>query len=96
MKKFLFLYYGRSEPTPEVSAAWKSWFATVGGSLVDSGSPLVAGRVITAAGANDAATDVLPAVGYSIVNAQDMDAAEKLLDGCPFVNSVQIYEALPM
>ncbi len=36
-----------------------------------------------------------PASGYSIVNAENIDAAEQLLEGCPIVDSVSFYEALP-
>jgi hypothetical protein len=34
--------------------------------------------------------------GYTIVNADNMDEAEKLLANCPIVTSVLIYEAMAM
>lgn len=34
--------------------------------------------------------------GYSIINAESIDEAEKLLDGCPFIDCVRIYEAATM
>ena len=36
-----------------------------------------------------------PITGYTIVNAENMEAAQKLLDGVP-IDGVRIYEALPM
>ena len=36
-----------------------------------------------------------PATGYSIVNADSLDAAEKLLVGCPS-SITRVYEAMPM
>lgn len=96
MRKFLFLYYGHWEPTPEAMSAWQNWFASVGDSLVDSGSPLGAGREVTHTGTREITPDMAPAVGYSIVNAENMQAAEKLLEGCPIITSVRVYEAMSM
>jgi hypothetical protein len=36
-----------------------------------------------------------PSTGYSIVNADSLDAAEKLLVGCP-APSTRVFEAMPM
>lgn len=47
-------------------------------------------------GVSDLSDDVAPITGYSIVSAADLDAAEKLLDGCPMSTGVRIYEAMPM
>jgi hypothetical protein len=96
MKKFVFLYYGMDEPTPEVMAAWGSWFESIGDKLVDGGNPFGAGRVVTKNGATDLSAAMKPATGYSIVNADSIDAAQKLLDGCPAHDGVQVYEALPL
>ena len=37
-----------------------------------------------------------PATGYSIVSADNMDDAVKLLADCPIVDSVRVYEAMSM
>lgn len=96
MKKFVFLYYGWEQPTPAIAAAWMSWFASLGGSVIDSGNPLGVGREVTRSGVRDLSADASPVAGYSIISAADFDEAEKLLEGLPFVDSVRIYEALPM
>jgi hypothetical protein len=37
-----------------------------------------------------------PATAYCIVNAESIEDAEKLLDGCPIIDSVRIYEGVTM
>lgn len=96
MKKFVFLFYGYAEPTEEVRAAWRDWFERVGAGFVDTGNPFGAGREITTGGARDLDSESSPISGYTIVQAASLTDAEKLLDGLPIVDSVRIYEALPM
>jgi hypothetical protein len=95
MKKFVFLYGSVGDQTPESMQAWMSWFDSIGGNLVDPGNPFGPGRVVTADGVTDAGDDQVVS-GYTIVNAESIEAAEKLLDGHPMVQGIRIYEALPM
>ena len=96
MKKFMFIYHGFMEPTPENKDAWMNWFGEIGGSIVDSGNPFGQGREVTPTGRQDLAMDAGAASGYTIVNADSMEAAEKLLENCPIETSVRIYEAMTM
>jgi len=96
MKKFVFLYYGWEQPTPAIAEAWMSWFASLGNKVIDSGNPFGSGREVTRTGVSDLSADSSPIAGYSIISAADFEEAEKLLEGLPFVDSVRIYEALPM
>jgi hypothetical protein len=96
MKKFVYLYHGYQEPSPAVMDAWMSWFGKIGDKLVDPGNPFGPGRQVTPAGSTDLTDDTSPATGYSIINAETIDEAEALLDGCPIISSVRIYEAMPM
>lgn len=96
MSKYVFLYQGAGEATDDVMAAWMGWFESIGDSLVDGGNPFGAGRQVTKNGTKDLSGDDSPLTGYSIVNAENMDAAEKLLDGCPIIDGVRIYEAMAM
>ena len=96
MKKFVLIYNGYQEPTPEVMSAWMTWFATVGDRIVDSGNPFGAGREVTTTGSRDITADPTRATGYSIVNADSMEDAERLLQGCPVTDGVRIYEAMAM
>ncbi|MGH8952678.1 MAG: hypothetical protein ACRDX9_14815 [Acidimicrobiia bacterium] len=97
MSKFVFLYKGLwPEPTPEVTGAWSSWFEEIGESIVDSGNPFGSGREVSGSGSADLPPGPESITGYTIVNADDIDAAEKLLANCPIVTSVLVYEAMPM
>ena len=96
MKKFVFIYHGWWETTPEVMKAWGDWFASVGDHMADSGSPFGPGTEVTPTGKRDVSSDLSPATGYSIVNADSLDDAVGLLDGCPIIDSVRVYEAMSM
>lgn len=70
-----------------------AWFEKVDPHTVDMGSPFVDGREV----AKDGKTVELdfsgvPLTGYTIVNAETMDAAQALLDGLPMIHSTRIYE----
>ncbi len=97
MSKFVFLYKGAwPEPTPEIGDAWTNWFAEIEESIVDSGNPLGPGREVTANGSNDLPLDPQSIAGYTIVNADNIGEAEKLLANCPIITSVVVYEAISM
>ena len=96
MKKFVYLYYGWGEHTPEVMEAWNGWFASVGDKFADTGNPFGGGREVTPTGTRELTPEMEPAVGYSIVNAESIDEAAKLLEGCPIINCVRVHEAMPM
>ncbi len=96
MKKYVFVYHGNWIYTDEMKAAWADWFAAVGDNMVDGGSPLGPGVEVTPGEMRDMSGDSSPAVGYSIFNAESMDAAVALLEGCPIVDSVRVYEAMSM
>ncbi len=94
MKKFIFLY-GDKSGGAGVKEDWQQWFAAIGASIVDNGNPFGDGREVTNTGTRDLDGDATPITGYTIVNAESMEAASKLLDGVP-IGSVRIYEALAM
>jgi hypothetical protein len=96
MNKYVFLYQGYNEPTQEIMDAWMGWFATIGDSIVDSGNPFAAGREVTPTGSTDLPLGPESTTGYTIVNAENMDSAQKLLDDCPIIGSVRIYETASM
>lgn len=107
MKKFILLYKGPATPmdqmTPEQSekqkAAWGEWLGKVNDALTDIGAPMAAGKAVVDDGTTTAASDLN---GYSIVQAEDMDAALQLVDGHPFLSdktgefSVEVFELLPV
>ena len=96
MKKFLMLSHGYVEPTPEIVAAWTAWFAKVADHIVDSGNPLGNCLEVTPTGSRELSPDQGAAGGYTILSAASRDEAERLLEGCPIITSVRLYEAMSM
>ncbi|MEX1038773.1 MAG: hypothetical protein WDZ96_07965 [Acidimicrobiia bacterium] len=97
MKKYMFLYQGMWDPTSqEMKDAWTNWFAEIGGSIVDGGNPFGEGREVTKDGTRDLPLEPGSTTGYTMIEAESMDDAEKLLENCPIVTSVRIYEAMSM
>ncbi|MEZ2390503.1 hypothetical protein AB6813_13320 [bacterium RCC_150] len=107
MKKFVVLYNAPTsaeaamgEATPEAAAEgmklWTDWAERAGDGLVDLGAPLGAGKIVGNSGVSEAETGV---GGYSVLQAEDMDGALKLLEGHPHFlmapeASIHVYETL--
>lgn len=97
MAKFVYLYTGgQMADTPETQEqaiqAWGAWFQTLGESVTDMGNPFGASTVV-----GGSATGGIG--GYSILEAESLDAASAKTAGCPVLasgGSVEVYEALAM
>jgi hypothetical protein len=76
---------------------WLTWFKKCGKALVDGGTPLGNGIHFTKRGSSKGKTEV---TGYSIVQAEDIDAVKALLANHPhFVlpkASIEVLEMMPM
>lgn len=97
MKKFLFTYHGMWEYTDEMKAAWGEWFDEIADSIVDGGNPLGDAHEVTADGETRRLTpDDAPAVGYTMIQADDVEEALELLADCPIIEKVRVYEAMSM
>ena len=97
MKKFMFLFQGIWDPSNnQMRDAWTEWFAEIGASIVDSGNPFGEGREVTSDGARDLPLESGSTTGYTIVEAESIDDAEKLLSNCPIITSVRVYETMSM
>lgn len=107
MTRFIYLYKGPATPmedfTPEQGAqqlaAWGQWMGNVGPALVDPGSPFGAGTAVSDDGSSPTHSDLN---GYTVVEADSLDAARSLVHKHPFLAegkgrfSVEIFELLPM
>jgi hypothetical protein len=96
MKKFVLLCYGFETPTDAIMQAWQNWFASIGDRMVDSGNPFRAGREITHTGTTELPVDRQAITAYMIINADNMDEAEKIAKACPIITSIRVYEAVTM
>jgi len=104
MAKFIYLYRGQTpDLTPEQGAermaAFGAWIEKVGTALVDGGSPFGSSAAVRDDGSEGAAGEL---IGYSVVEAADLDAAKALTEGLPFLAgrdgscAVEIFELLAM
>lgn len=91
MKKFMILHFGFEKPTPEVMERWKQWFASIADRQVDQGG-FGDGREISKAGVSALPFGPDSITGYNVIEAEDLDAAEKIASENPFVASVRVYE----
>ncbi len=91
MKKFALLHIGFEKPTPEIMQAWGAWFASIKEQTVDMGG-LMNGREITKDGTKELAFDLEAITGFNIVEAENMEAAEKMAQSCPFISGIRVYE----
>lgn len=99
MAKYLLVYHGGSMPETEdaqakVMAAWGTWFQNLGPALADGGNPVSQTRTISGGGVSDGG-GANPATGYSLIQADSLDAAVTLARGCPVLEggaSIEVAE----
>lgn len=96
MKKFVIFHYGFEMPTPEIMDAWSKWFESIGEKIVDPGSPLGNGREISRSGTKELPMGLDSLTGYTVINAESIEEAEKIAKSCPMITSIQVYEAMSM
>lgn len=66
-------------PSAEAAAAWNAWFDRLGDHLVDRGNPVFTSGTL---GAPAGATTL---GGYTLIDAEDLEAAIKLAGDCPIL-----------
>lgn len=108
MSKFVFVYHAPTPPADaqpagpaemeKVMGEWMAWSGRVGDGMVDFGTPLAGGVQVTPEGTSPSTRDV---VGYTILEAKDLDAALALAKDHPHLNmpggcSIEVHEAQPV
>jgi hypothetical protein len=108
MTKFMVLYNSQmsaadvmANSTPEEMQtgmdAWMAWTQKNGEAIVDLGQPLEA-RIHLESGSSEAGSN--QASGYSIMQADSLDALTKALEDHPHLhvpgNTIDVFEFLPM
>ncbi len=91
MKKFMLLHFGFEKPTPEIMKAWQAWFESISDKQLEQGG-FSAGREISKSGTKDLPWNMDSITGFNIIQAESLDAAEKLARKNPFISSIRIYE----
>ncbi len=92
MKRFMPLHYGFEKPTPEIMATWGQWFQSVADKIVDQGGFHGGAREISHDGSKDLPLGIGSITGYSIINADSLEAAEAIAQDNPFIASIRVYE----
>ncbi len=105
MTKYVLLYTGGSMSPNEAEQksalkAWEEWFGKLGKAVADQGDPFSpkAKSIDTKGAVSDGAIGT-PASGYSIIEAESLDAAVKLARSCPVLQSgarITVYETMGM
>ena len=95
MKKFMILHFGFEQPTQEIMQAWGEWFKSIADIQIAQGG-FKGGREISKDGTRDLPWDIESITGYNIIEAEDLDAAEKIAGSNPFIASVRVYELREM
>src|SRR6266545_1203735 len=102
MATYLVTYHGGGEmpDAPEarqqMMAAFGAWAASVGSALIDGGTPLAAAKTVSAGRVQDGQAAAAVS-GYTLLRADDLDAAVKLVQSHPFLardGSLQVSEAV--
>ena len=86
MANYLLTYFGGGMPETQeeqaqVMQAWTAWFGKLGDAVVDGGNPTSQSRAISPDGSVMDAT--MAPTGYSIIKADNLDAAIAAAKGCP-------------
>lgn len=108
MKKFIVLYKAPASAMEQMQDAspedmkkemeqWMVWAKRCGNGLVDFGTPLGGGQRITNSGSSPSEENVL---GYSILQAENMEGAKALLKGHPHLEwaggcDIEVHGSLP-
>jgi len=89
MPNYLLAYHGGGGMAQDeaarnaIMAQWGKWFQELGAALVDGGNPVMRAKTISSKGAVADGGGQNPVSGYSVVKADNLDAAVKLAKGCP-------------
>jgi hypothetical protein len=108
MKKFMVLYHAPDDAIKQTSKAspkeqangmelWMQWAQKCGDKLVDLGSPLMNGVQLRPDGSSKESNKNV--VGYSILQADNMEDAKALLEGHPHLGwnaecAIEIHETM--
>jgi len=90
MPNYILAYHGGNMPkNPEEGAEhmakWEAWATGLGDSLINRGTPLGNSKSVSSSGVVDGGGEN-PLIGYSVLQAENIDAAVKMVENSPHVN----------
>ena len=105
MAKYMLLYTGgmgmaaEPEEQQKIMEEWGAWYGKAGAAIADGGAPFGQSKNLTGNGVGDGPLGDSPATGYTIVEADSLDAAVDLSKDHPHLNhqgQVQVFECIDM
>jgi hypothetical protein len=110
MKKFIVIYHAPVDAVKQTASAspeeqakgmegWMKWAEKCGNKLVDMGAPLMNGQQLNSNGQSKNSDKNV--VGYSILQAENLDEAKNLLKGHPHLGwnadcAIEVHETMPL
>jgi hypothetical protein len=92
----MFLMFGFEKPTPEIMEAWGQWFGSIADKIVDQGGFHGGAKEISDAGTKDLPMGMDSITGYTIIEAESFEEAERLAHTNPYIASIRVYEIMSM
>ena len=105
MGKYMVIYSGGMgmAATPEeqekIMADWGAWYGQMGEAIVDGGAPFADSKHMTGNGVSDGPLGDTPATGYTLIEADSLDAAAAACQNHPHLDhggQVQVYTCIDM
>ncbi len=92
MANYLLLFHGGGAPEGEEAQAqvmddWTKWFASLGAAVVDAGNPTGVAKTVSSDGSVSDGGGSNPVTGYSVISADNLDAAAEVAKACPHLAS---------
>jgi hypothetical protein len=101
MPKYVIAYLGgRPLENPQERTAhmdrWKAWVDALGSAMIDPGTPLGQGKLVSSAGISERGPNRL--TGFSILSANDISAVLKIAQQCPFldIGTIEVAQVMEM
>jgi len=104
MPRFIFAYHGGKMPETEeegmqVMAEWTAWLDAMGAAALDPGNPVGPSSTIHPDGSVSCDGGANPLSGYSLIEADSIEAATEIARGCPILKAggtVEVAEVVEM
>ena len=105
MAKYMLIYTGGGGmgSTPEeqerIMGEWGQWYGEMGDAIVDGGAPFGEAKHLHGDGIGDGPLGDTPATGYTVIEADSLDAAAKATAGHPHIahgGQVQVFTCVDM
>ena len=102
MAQYIITYFGEAhfnskEEGKEHMDKWRAWMGGIMDSVENPGVPMFKGKVVKKDSVSDS-TSADRITGYTVVNANSIDEAVDLVEGCPHLDHghIEVYEAMDM